>query len=233
MGFGLSLTIQAVMATLLPPGYPTIKLGLCGLIFVGSGVFFGILGNIFLALGIAKGHYDAIVKFFFCESLITLILVAVFLKPGLSDAAVYILNLIGGFGLIAFTPFGVQSLIESGHPAPENIPTTWLFWWGQVWGIIGTYATGAASDSFRLWVLVIMLAPASLWVVFSHTTEYKKTGKKPWEKEKKKSKKDKKDSKEEEEEEGGGTHRSTNVSQHLQESDRPKMQIEIPSYNVV
>jgi len=225
MGYGLAITILAVMVSLLPPSFSTIKVSITGLIFVLSGVFFGILGAIFLALGKAKGHYDVIVKFFFCASMIALICVAVFMKPGTSDAVIYILHVVGGFGLIAFTPFGVQSLIESGYPAPENIPTTWMYWWGLVWAIFGTYVTGAVSTSFRLWVLVIMLAPATLWVMFMHHTKYKKTGRRPGEKEKKAENGNK------EEGEEVGTNRETNVSQ--ERSDRPKVQIEIPSYNLV
>jgi len=100
-----------------------------------------------------------------------------------------------------------------------------MYWWGLVWAIFGTYVTGAVSTSFRLWVLVIMLAPATLWVMFMHHTKYKKTGRRPGEKEKKAENGNK------EEGEEVGTNRETNVSQ--ERSDRPKVQIEIPSYNLV
>jgi len=172
-GYGLALTIQAVIASLLPPNFPLIKVGLTGLIFVGSGLIFGVIGELIIASGVVKGHYDFIIRIFFLVNSVVLIFIAIFMNPNSGDALIFVFNAIGGFGLIGFTPFGIQSLIETAHPAPENIPTNWMYWWGQLIGILGTYVSQAASAKFRLWTLVIILAPASIWVVF-HKTDYKK-----------------------------------------------------------
>jgi hypothetical protein len=177
MGFGLSLTIQAVISTILPETFSLLQVGITGVIFVGSGLLFGVIGQLLLETPCIKGHYDHVISFFFLVNTIVLIFIAIFLKEDTGVGLVYVFNAIGGFGLIAFTPFGIQSLIESAHPINEIIPTNWMFQWGQVFGIIGTYASSVASKEFRMWTMVIMLVPASIWVLFFHHTKYNQTGK--------------------------------------------------------
>jgi hypothetical protein len=176
MGFGLALTIQAVISTILPETFTLLQVGTTGVIFVGSGLLFGVFGHFLLKTSFIKGHYDYVIRSFFLVNTIILIFIAIFLKDTTSEWLVYLFNAIGGFGLIAFVPFGIQSLIESAHPIPEIIPSAWMLIWGQVFGIIGTYGSIVASKEFRLWVLVIMLVPASIWVGFFHHTDYKQTG---------------------------------------------------------
>jgi FLVCR family feline leukemia virus subgroup C receptor-related protein len=175
MGAGIGLSILAVITSIFPSSFTLLQVGITGVIFVGTGILFGILGQLSLGKSCLKGHYDMIIKLFFLENTLVLLFIAIFMDETAGVALVYVFSAIGGFGLIAFVPFAIQSLIESSQPTPEVIPTAWLQWFNELFAVIATYSTTVASADFRLWVLLIMLAPATIWIMFFHRTEFKRS----------------------------------------------------------
>jgi len=171
---GLTYTILALDQQFLPSTYSQIKVGIVGVTFIGVGIAFGLMGTVYTETKADLGNFDFILKCFIGFAGLALLLLSVFINSD-NDPAIFILTGATGFGLIAFIPFATQSLAESGYPIKETLIVNALFFLAQIVGLIGN---SVASASFvgdqGMWVLVVIIFPAEIYVLFFFKTNFKR-----------------------------------------------------------
>jgi hypothetical protein len=171
---GLSWAITSVIQDFLPADYTQLQVGLTGLFFLGAGVIAGTIGTVFLVKNATFEHYDVILKIFIAASLVSTILLALFLASA-SESVVMMLNAVAGIGMIGFYPFAFQSLVESTFPIPEALTANFLLFLANGIQILGDdLSTAGWVGNGGFWVLSAILAPCVIYVLFFFKTKYKR-----------------------------------------------------------
>jgi hypothetical protein len=106
IGYGLALTIKTTIATLLPPTYPLMVDAATGLLFICTGMVFGVAGSAILKLSKGKNiSFDPILGVFYAIAIAMLIILAAVLPINPPIGIIYFVSCIGGIGLISAVPF--------------------------------------------------------------------------------------------------------------------------------
>jgi hypothetical protein len=173
LAFAVTYIVSSLIQPLLPEDYDMMTVGIIGLCFLGSGSIGSVLATIYLELRSLDGNYDNIIKIFVLFSFVSLILLAIFLSSA-SLGVIIFLNVIAGIGLITYTPFIFQSLVETSFPVDEALIVTTFLYVASIFGIIGnSIATAPAIEKHAMWVLVILVFPSAVYALFFQKTEFK------------------------------------------------------------
>ena len=125
----MSLTQQILSDS----GYDTDQCSVAGVSFIAGGAVGGLIAA---ALEAKSASYTLPLRIFLIISLVTVVLLCVFLQ---SYLAVLVLMCAFGMGFMGLIPLAVRLGVEAAFPLDESVPTNLLYASAELWGLVLTY----------------------------------------------------------------------------------------------